>query len=195
MRIIRVRIERPGFRTRKLTVVTTLLEAELYPAPEILTAYLKRWRLEMCLDDLKTTLGMEMLSCQSPEMLEKELLVFLTAHNLLRWMMTQAAQRGQVDLERISFKGTLDAFGQWTGALVQVRGAGKRSQRAKVWRKFLETLTADLVPLRPGRKEARAVKKRSKYPPLNKPRRQYVDRWSRGQRRRVATVKKNASLK
>jgi len=194
VRIIRTRIERPGFRTRQLTVVTTLLDAQLYPAQEILTAYLKRWRLEMCLDDLKTTLGMERLSCQSPEMLEKELLVFLTAHNLLRWLMAQAANLNGVEVERISFKGTLDAFRQWTAALVQVHGVRKKRRRTEIWRKFLETLGADLVPLRPGRKEPRAVKKRSKYPPLSKPRHKYVDRWSRGKRRRVANARKNVSL-
>lgn len=146
--------------------------------------------MEMCLDDLKTTLGMERLSCRSPELLKKELLVFLTAHNFLRWMMAQAAQGGSVDLERLSFKGTLDAFRQWTAALVQLRGARNRGQRAVLWRKFLLTLSADLVPSRPGRQEPRAVKKRSKYPPLTQPRSQYVDRWSRNQRRRAATAKK-----
>lgn len=192
VRIIRTRIEKNGFRTTELTVVTTLLDAQLYPAGEVLAAYAKRWRMEMCLDDLKTTLGMEMLSCQSPEMLAKELLVYLTAHNLVRWMMVQAAQSGNVDLERISFKGTLDAFRQWTAALVQVRGTAKKRKKDALWRQFLLTLAADPVPLRPGRQEPRAVKKRSKYPHLTKPRGQYTDRWSRNKRRRHATEKRNS---
>jgi hypothetical protein len=195
VRIIRVRFQRPGFRTRELTVVTTLLDGELYPAAEILGGYLKRWRMEMCVDDLKTTLGMEMLSCRCPELLEKELLVFLIVHNFLRWMMAQAAKEGSVDLERISFKGTLDAFRQWTAALVQLRGSRIQAKRAVLWHKFLRTLVADLVPLRPGRQEPRAVKKLSKYPPLNQPRSRYVDRWSRNKRRRIARAKKNAPLK
>ena len=194
VRIIRVRIQRPGFRTRELTVLTTLLESQLYPASEILGSYLKRWRMEMCIDDLKTTLGMEMLSCRCPELLEKELLVFLTAHNFVRWMMAQATKQGSVDLERISFKGTLDAFRQWTAALVQLRGPRKRASRARIWRKFLNTLVADLVPLRPGRQEPRAIKKLSKYPPLRKSRSLYVERWSRNKRRRFARAKRNALL-
>lgn len=195
VRIIRVRIQRPGFRTRELTVVTTLLDSRLYPASEVLGSYLKRWRMEMCVDDLKTTLGMEMLSCRCPELLEKELLVFLTAHNFVRWMMAQAAKQGSVDLERISFKGTLDAFRQWTAALVQIRGPRKPTNRAVLWRKFLNTLVADLLPLRPGRQEPRAVKKLPKYPPLRKARSQYLERWSRNKRRRLATAKRNALLK
>lgn len=193
VRILRVRVEQRGFRTKELTVVTTLLDPVAYPAQEILDGYLKRWRIEMCFDDLKTTLGMEMLSCKSPALVQKEWIVFLITHNLIRWIMAEAAQAGQVDLERISFKGTLDAFRQWTVGLVQVRGRGSQSRLLALWRKFLHILVADLVPLRPGRQEPRAVKKRSKYPPLTKPRRQYVERWSRNKRRRVARAK-NASL-
>ena len=72
--------------------------------------------------------------------------------------MAQAAQSEHVALERISFQGTFDAFRQWTAGLVQICGARNQRQRAKV------------VPSRTGRKEPRAVKKPSKYPPLNQPR-------------------------
>ncbi len=194
VRLIHIRIERPGFRTRELTVATTLLDPELYPAQEILAAFLKRWRLEMCLDDLKTTLQMEQLKCRKPEGVEKELLVFLLTHNLLRWIMGQAAKAGEADLERISFTGTMHAFRQWTVALVQVRGPGKLSKQKRLWQLLLWIVAADLVPERPGRQEPRAVKKRSKYPRLTKPRDQYVERWSRNKRRRVQRAKKHASL-
>jgi hypothetical protein len=194
VRVIQIRVQRPGFRTRELTVVTTLLDPQLYPAQELLAAFLKRWRQEMCLDDLKTTLGMEQLRCRKPALVEKELLVFLLAHNLLRWVMGQAAKAGQVDLERLSFKGTLDAFRQWCLALVQVRGPAKLSKQKRLWRQLLRTLAEDLLPERPGRQEPRAVKKRSKYPRLTKPRGQYVERWSRNKRRRVQRAKKHASL-
>jgi hypothetical protein len=194
VRVIHVRLPRSGFRTRELTVATTLLDAQLYPATQIIATYLKRWRLELCLDDLKTTLGMERLSCRTPALAAKEVLVFLTAHNLLRWIMAQAAQAGGVDLERLSFKGTLDALRQWTLVLAQVHGPHQQAKKAQLWRKLLTTLAADLVPLRPERHEPRAVKKRSKYPHLSKPRHQYVERWSRNQRRRLATAKRKASL-
>ena len=190
-----MRVKRPGFRTREITVATTLLEAKLYPAEEILAAYLSRWRMEMCIDDLKTTLGMEMLSCRSPALVQKELLVFLTAHNLVRWMMAQAARKGGADLERLSFKGTLDAFRQWTSAQVQLRGTRVQRKRTELWRRFLRTLIADLVPLRPDRREPRAVKRRSKYPVLSKPRACYVERWSRKERRRVSRLRRKAALK
>jgi hypothetical protein len=194
VRILHLRIERPGFRTRQLTVVTTLLDRRLYPATEIVEVYFKRWRLEMCLDDLKTTLGMEKLNCRTPGQVQKELMVFLVAHNLIRWIMCQAAQQETVNLERVSFTGTLDAFRQWSVALVQVHGPGKLAKQKRLWRELLRILAADLVPERPGRQEPRAVKRRSKYPKLTKPRHLYVDRWSRNKKRRVQRAKKHAIL-
>ena len=54
---------------------------KLFPAHEPAKVYAERWRLEMCRRDLKTTLGMEPLRCQSPAMARKEMLAFLMAHN------------------------------------------------------------------------------------------------------------------
>lgn len=194
VRLLRVKIQEAGFRTQHLTLATTLLDPALYPADEIVAAYARRWRLEMCLDDLKTTLGMENLRCRCPEMVEKELLVFLITHNLLRWLMIDVAQHGSVNLERISFKGSLDGYRQWTVALSQL-GRSKRHarKRARLWAGLLATLAADLVPERPGRREPRAVKKRSKYPYLNCPRREYRERPSRNMRRSRALARKRAN--
>jgi len=125
-------LERPGFRAEHFTLVTTLLDPVAYPAHEIIAAYARRWRMEMSLNDLKTTLGMEQLRCHKPQMLQKELLVFLTAHNLVRWLMAEAASQEQAPLERISFKGTLDALRQWSQAMAQRRrrpNSGARSSR------------------------------------------------------------------
>jgi hypothetical protein len=195
VRILRTRVARKGFRTTEVTVVTTLTDAALYPREQILDAYLQRWRLEMCLDDLKTTLGMEMLSCQSPDLLAKELLIFLTAHNLLRWLMARSSQSGAVPLHRLSFKGTLDGLRQWTAAMVQIPAAGRKRREQELWQQLLRTLAADSVPLRPGRQEPRAVKKRPKYPALNKPRRQYIEPLSRNKRRQIANAKRPPHLK
>ena len=171
VRVLKVKVSRKGCRTQELILVTTLLDPLLYPAEEIAEAYLRRWRLELGLDDLKTTLGMETLRCQSPAMVEKELLAFLIAHNLLRWVMAQAAREHQVDLYRISFTGALDAFRHFATAMAQAKTAKKRQQ---IWDELLRTLAADLVPDRPGRREPRAVKRRPKpYPLLNNPRHQF----------------------
>ena len=171
VRVVRVRVTQKGCRTRELTLVTTLLDPQLYPAEEIIQAYLRRWRLEMCLDDLKTTLGMDRLRCKSPAMVHREIAALLIAHNLTRCIMAQAARVHDVPLERISFTGTLDAFRHFSVALAR---CARAHQRRRVWNELLRTLAADRVPERPNRREPRAVKRRPKaYALLNQPRRQY----------------------
>ena len=74
---------------------------------------------------------------------------------------------------RVSFKGAVDALRQYSAAIAQ-----GRSQRLRrhLWNDLLLNLARDLVPLRPGRKEPRAVKRRPKaYPLLNQPRHQFVE--------------------
>lgn len=194
VRILRVNIQKAGFRSQHLTLVTTLLDPALYLAEEIIAAYARRWRLEMCLDDLKTSLGMENLRCRCPEMVEKEVLVFLITHNLLRWLMIDVARHGFVRLDRISFKGSLDAYRQWTVAVSQLgRSHRHAKKRVQLWTGFLAAVAADLVPERPGRREPRAVKRRSKYPHLNCPRKEYRERPGRNARRSIALARKRAN--
>jgi len=173
VRILRFTIEVPGFRSHQITLVTTLLDPTLFAAHELAKAYARRWRLEMCLRDVKTTLGMEALRCQSPAMARKEMLAFLIAHNLTRCVMAQAARLYDADLERISFKGTLDALRQYSAAISAARN---RKVRQQLWQDLLINLVRDPVPFRPGRYEPRATKRRPKpYPLLNKPRRQFKE--------------------
>ena len=173
VRIVRFTTTIRGFRNRRITLVTSLLDPELYPAGELAALYARRWRLELCLRDLKTTLGMEQLRCKTPEMAEKELLAYLVAHNLVRCLMAEAVAAHQVELERVSFKGSLDALRQFSDAISR---APNRKLRRQLWEDLLLALARDLVPLRPNRTEPRAVKRRPKpYPLLNKPRRKFVE--------------------
>ena len=150
-----------------------MLDPTAYPVEQLAALYARRWRLELCLRDLKTTMGMETLRCQSPEMAEKELLAYLVAHNLIRCVMAEVVARFPVDLARISFKGSLDALRQYSAAIAQARSQMLRHQ---LWEDLLLNLARDLVPLRPNRREPRAVKRRPKsYPLLNQPRRRFIE--------------------
>ena len=172
----------PGHPSHHSAGCTTL------PARDILQTYLRRWRLEMCLDDLKTTLEMEMLCSRTPKMLPKELYSRLIDHNLIRCVMAEVSAQHSVPLERISFKGTLDARRQFTQAMSQARAKKKRSQ---LWTKLLETLADDLLPERPARREPRAVKRvKNKYPRLSAPRHQFNDRPKRNRRRTISRMRK-----
>ncbi len=188
VRVLRLRIATRGFRTRRISLVTTLLDPKLYPAEALFELYRRRWRLELCLRDLKTTLGMERLRCLSPAMLAKELHAYLVAHNLIRCLMADAAGTHQVPLERLSFKGSVDSVRHFSSALAQARG---RKKRCRLHRQLLSILADDEVPERPGRREPRAVKHRPKsYQLLTRPRHSFREiphrtRWPRKKNQRV----------
>ena len=172
-RIVRFTAACRGFRTQRLTLVTTLLDPDRYPAAELIALYLRRWRIELCLRDVKTTLGLERLRCQSPAMVRKELLAGLIAHNLIRCVLAEAAQVHAVELEPLSLKGAVDALRQYSAVIAQAR---TNRLKRKLWQDLLRTLVRDVVPLRPGRTEPRAVKHRPKpFPLLNRPRRKFVE--------------------
>lgn len=173
VRVLRVRVKQPGFRTRSLALVTTLLDAVAYPAAAIAAAYLRRWCIELCLDDLKTVLGLDALRCKSPAMVHRELLALLIAHNLVRAVMAAAAQAHAVPLDRLSFTGTLATLRSFAAASAQ---ATNGAQRRRLWAAMLARLAADRVPLRPNRHEPRVVKRRPKpYRWLDRPRHLYRD--------------------
>ena len=106
-------------------------------------------------------------------MVEKEVLAYRVAYNLIRCLMAEAVALAGVQMERVRFKGTVDAVRQYTSAIQGVRNKRKRKE---LWDHLVETIVRDLVPLRPGRREPRAVKRRPKpYPLLNKSRHQYKE--------------------
>jgi IS4 transposase len=101
------RVERRGSRTKAVTLVTTLLDAEQYPAAELAELYGQRWAIETNLRHLKQTMKMEVLHCETREGVLKELTVYALVYNLVRTVVCAAAQRQQVPVERISFADAL----------------------------------------------------------------------------------------
>ena len=182
VRLIRVTVTRKGFRPGVITLLTTLLDVKKYPRQMIEGLYLRRWCLELCLRDIKTTMGMEELRAKSPAMAEKELYGYLIGHNVIRWLMADAAREHAVPLARISFKGTVDAVRHFSLALAV---ATTRKRRRELYATLLGTLAEDLVPERPGRREPRAVKRRPKpFARLTHHRKIYREREHRSQCRK-----------
>ena len=168
VRVVRFSLEVPGFRTQSVTLVTTLLDAQAYPAEELARLYLRRWCIELWFRDIKTSLGMEVLRCKSPTMLHKELEMFFIAYNLIRALMAEATVLYDVPMERLSFKGTVDSVRQFSVAIAQARS---RKHQQQLLAQLLEIIAQDQLPDRPGRREPRAVKRRPKpYQLLNRPR-------------------------
>lgn len=171
LRLIRTTIARPGWRPFSFLVVTTLLDSCAYPAAWIAELYLRRWRLEICFRNLKTSLGMEVLRTQSASMVRKELLMFLIAHNMIRCLIAEAARRYDRPIETVSFMGTVAAARQYCHAMASASG---RRVRRRLHAAFIEAIAQESLPHRPNRVEPRAVKRRPKqFPRLMIPRRSF----------------------
>jgi hypothetical protein len=173
VRVLRFQLKVRGFRPESVTLVTTMTDAKLYPAAEVAQLYARRWKIELWFRDIKTSMGMEVLRCLSPKMVHKELEMFLIAYNLIRALMTEASAIYEVPLDRISFKGTVDATRQYSIAIAQARSKKKQQQLIN---NLLAVLASDEVPARPGRREPRAVKRRPKpFPLLSQHRRRFKE--------------------
>jgi len=168
LRQVRARVEHKGHRSKTLVITTTLLDPVAWPAERLLDLYLRRWRVELSFDDLKTTMKAETMRCQSPDMVRRELMLHAIAYNLVRRIMLASAAATDAPLERMSFKGTLDTLRQWQETVAR-QPAGALRQRAL--RDMLLLCGLDEVPDRPGRSQPRCLKKRPKpYQLLTSPR-------------------------
>ncbi len=103
VRELRYQVGRAGFRTQSVTLVTTLLDPELYSLEALAELYGVRWRVELNLRHLKQTMRMDVLKCMTVEGVLKELTVYAIVYNLVRVVMLEAAAHQCVDVERISF--------------------------------------------------------------------------------------------
>lgn len=152
VREIRRTIKRHGFRPIVVTIITTLIDAELYPADELIDLRLSRWVIETNLRHLKITLGMDILKCKTLDGVRKERLMFLLVYNMIRRVMLIAARSQRVNVNRLSFADTL------------------------AWLRFGDIAIISKIkvnPWRPGRLEPRVRKRPKKqFPYMTIPRAQ-----------------------
>jgi len=153
VRIIRMQVQVPGFRTTEITLVTTLLDEKKYPASAICELYLKRWRVELYFRDIKVTLGLDVLRCKTPDMVEKEIAMHAVTYNAVRAIMQEAAATHHASLERVSFKGTVDTLREWSSIFSSSTPVRKRE---RLFDQMLGVIAGDLVPERRHRSEPRA---------------------------------------
>lgn len=136
-------------------LVTTLTCPVSVPKAALKALYKSRWQVELDIRNIKTTLGMETLSCKTPQMGEKEMWVYLLAYNLIRLLMTQSALMADVLPRTLSFKHTLQLWLGWSG-----------NRQPKDDQDFVTGLLLlvgeQSVGNRPGRIEPRAIKRRPK---------------------------------
>nr|WP_210725566.1 hypothetical protein [Candidatus Colwellia aromaticivorans] len=110
----------------------------------------QRWHIEVDFRNLKTTLGLVVLSCKTPEMCQKEMWVYFLANNLIRLLMAQAAVAHNLLPRQLSFKHTVQIWNTYS-----------------LLKKALDDpmfalIAKRIVGNRTGRMEPRAIKRRPK---------------------------------
>jgi hypothetical protein len=136
-------------------LVTTLRDARAVPKTELGALYRRRWHVELDLRCIKTTLGMEVLRCQTPAMVEKELWVYLLAYNLIRLLMAQAAAEHGTLPRALSFKHTVQLWNEFSARALCQSDTGSLAL-------LFQLIAQQRVGHRPGRIEPRARKRRPK---------------------------------
>jgi hypothetical protein len=169
IRETRIQVQQPGFRSRNIIVVSTLLDAEEVTASDLASLYRARWNAELDLRSLKQTMQMDILRCKTPELVRKEIWTHILAYNLIRTIIAQAAAKHSVEPRTISFKGaiqTLQAF----QPLIAAQGDCVWARR-RLYDRLLDAAVTHRVADRPDRFEPRQRKRRQKkYDRMMKPR-------------------------
>jgi hypothetical protein len=146
-----------------------LLDAALYPKEEIADMFLKRWNIELDLRAMKIEMQMDVLRCQTPDMVEKEIWMHALAYNLIRGVIAAAAEEHDKQPRHLSFKGALQAVESFREEM----GGANMETRTQLISVMLKTIASNIVGDRPNRAEPRAIKRRPKpHRVLKEPRRQ-----------------------
>ena len=149
-------------RNEEITIITTLLNQERYPARSIAELYGFRWNCELDIRSLKTVMGMEELRCRSPQMLRREIYNYLLAYNLVRAAMCDAARLTDQTPRKLSFKNAVQVI---------IEYAVLDSRDHTTFAQVLWSIATNNVGDRPGRKEPRKIKlRKSKYSKMTRPR-------------------------
>jgi len=164
LRELRYDVREPGFRARRITVVTTLTDANLYPAEELAELYGQRWNIELDIRALKQTLGAEHMRCKSPAMVRRELWTKVLAYNLIRTTIAAAAHRHRLAPRQISFTSACQyVLSTWSLMSACRLSASEALAQGEL---LLQQIANCRVGHRPGRHEPRVLKRRRHHYPL-----------------------------
>jgi len=161
VRETRVRVAKPGFRSKEIIVVTTLLDPGMATKEDLANLYRSRWNQELDLRDIKVTLQMDVLRCKTPELVHKEIWTHILAYNLIRTVMAQAAIRHEIAPRTISFKGTVQTLEAFQ-PLISFQDQRGETARQQLYEHVLDAVATHRVADRSDRIEPRMNKRRRK---------------------------------
>jgi putative transposase len=122
-RLIAARVGR-GKSQRWLYLFTTL---EL-SVDEIVALYGRRWNIETDLRSLKRTVRLHHINAKSEATMEKEILMAVSAYNLVRAVMCLAARRSRLDPRQLSFSHVLNVVEAAWPKLINAPGKQQHDQ-------------------------------------------------------------------
>jgi hypothetical protein len=143
-------------------LVSSLCDAHAVSKQDLLRLYRWRWQIELDFRSIKSAMQMDILRCQTPAMVVKEIAAHLLAYNLVRSVMAQAACVACVLPRQLSFKAALQQLRAFEQGLRHRRHADLRLAQEAI----VLAISRTKLPLRPGRVEPRAVKRRPKNQPI-----------------------------
>ena len=169
LREIRVRIKTPGCRVKSLVIVTTLIDPIEYPAHEIAQLDRDRWHSELDLRSIKCALHMDVLRCKTPALIEKEVAIHFVAYNLIRHLMSTAAQTPDTTVRELSFTSTRNLAQAFHPLLL----ACPEDRLEDLVNRLLKAISEHPTGKRPNRYEPRQRRRQAKpYPTLKTTRQQ-----------------------
>jgi hypothetical protein len=161
VREVRVRVAQPGFRTRSVVVVTTLLDPGQATKEDLAELYRARWHAELDLRAIKAGMQMRELRGKTPETVRKEVWAHILAYNLVRTVMAQAAATHGLRPRSVSFKAAMQTLAAFQ-PLLELRATGGAGRR-QMYADLLAAIAAHRVGDRPDRYEPRLKKRRRNY--------------------------------
>jgi len=101
-----------GAKKEDIHIVTTLQDHERSPATKLAELYMQRWEIELVFREMKVELNKNAAALRSgtPDLILQELYGLLMTHYAIRSLIYEAASRGKLDPDVISFKGTVRAI-------------------------------------------------------------------------------------
>lgn len=162
-----VELEIREFKVAGNIYVTTFL-AKKYPRKELAKIYELRGQVELNLRSIKAIMNMDMLSCKTPEMIQKEIGIHFLAYNFIRIIICEACVHHDGIPWKISFKGTVQLVNQFMPYFL-----GSSTKKNKMlYGELLNLIVKNRIGNRPGRFEPRVLKQRPKaFPTLKRARR------------------------
>lgn len=143
-------------------LITNLLEADQFPALELIMEYHERWEQELVFDEQKTHQDpcraekTTNLRSETSDGLKQELYALSLGHFIVRAMMLRAAESAKIDVDRLSFKGSFQII------KTRLPECDPRTEESfSGWYKAVTwELASELIPQRSNRVNPRVIKRK-----------------------------------